>query len=128
MNEEKETKKQFSNGESLEGQENHKEKSLQERKDVFENNFEKELIEKKLGEELEKMKVDPEKLKKEIKIEKEQIANIEKGGKLTRLVNIARIKGAPFAVGVAKDMNDPYLLDALHDILVQNGFYKEFLK
>ena len=74
------------------------------------------------------MEVEPGKLKEEIKEEKQQIETLEKEGKLNRLLNIAEERGAPFAVGIAKQMNDPYILDALHDILVRKGFYKKFLK
>ena len=125
MNKEKETKKQFLNEESLERGDNHQEYS-QESKDIFKEN--KELIEEKLGEELKKMKVESKELKEEIKIEKKQIGNLEKSGKLARLLNIAQTQGPAVAVEIAKSMDDPYLLDALHDILVQKGFYKEFLK
>jgi len=132
MNEEKEPSKQFLNQEALkEGKEDYQEKSVekqQERKDFFREGFEKRLIEEKMEEELEKMEIEPGKLEEEIEKEKQQIKTLKKEGKLNRLLNIAKERGVPFAVGVAKQMNDPYILDALHDILVRKGFYEKFLK
>ena len=34
---------------------------------------------------------------------------------------IAKEKGVAFAISVAKDMQDPYLLDTLHDKIIENG-------
>jgi len=47
--------------------------------------------------------------------------------KIERLLDIAREKGLVFAIQVARKMNEPYLLDILHDTLAQEGFYKDFL-
>lgn len=46
--------------------------------------------------------------------------------KLKKLLEIAKEKGIIFVVGVVKKMDDPYLLDILHDRLVREGYYKEF--
>lgn len=48
--------------------------------------------------------------------------------KITRLFELARKKGVIFAVHTAKKMNNPYVLDMLHDRLAKEGHYKEFLK
>ena len=48
--------------------------------------------------------------------------------KIEHLLETAREKGVVFAIQVAKRMNEPYLLDILHDTLAQEGFYKDFLK
>ena len=100
----------------------------QEYKDLSKEKFEKKLIKEKLEEELEKMEMDPKNFKDDIKKEKEEIRGLEKEGMLSRLLKIAQEKGPAFAVAVAKDMKDPYLLDVLHDILIEKGFYKDFLK
>ena len=132
MNEEKETNKQFLDQEKLETEkDNYKEEIVetqQEKKEFFKETFEKRIIEEKLEEELEKLEEDSEKFEEEIKKEKEQIKGLEKEGKLSRLLSVAKEKGAPFAVEIAKKMDDPYILDALHDLLVRKGFYEESLK
>ncbi len=103
------------------------EKEVQkERKEEFEKH--KELIEEKIEEEKKTLEADPETLKEEMDEEERQIESLKGEGKLSRLLNIAQEKGVAFAVEVAKDMKDPYLLDALHDILARSGFYKEFVK
>lgn len=89
---------------------------------------ERKLIEDKLDNELEKMEVESDHLEEDIKIEKEQIENLKKKGKINRLLNIAKTKGVAYAVAVAKKMNDPYLVDILHDILAHKGFYNKFQK
>ncbi len=53
---------------------------------------------------------------------------IEEEQKLAELLKLAKSKGVIFAVTVAKKMNDPYILDLLHDKLAENGYYKDFLK
>lgn len=48
--------------------------------------------------------------------------------KIKRLLQLASQKGVIYAVNVAKKINDPYVLDALHDTLAKEGHYKEFIK
>lgn len=48
--------------------------------------------------------------------------------KIEHLLALAKKKGVVYAVNVAKKMNDPYLLDMLHDLLAKEGMYKSFLK
>lgn len=45
---------------------------------------------------------------------------------IDNLIAAAKEKGVVFAVRVAKEMNDPFLLDTLHDRLVQEGMLKDF--
>ncbi len=45
-----------------------------------------------------------------------------------KLLEMAKHKGVIYAIHVAKSMDDPYVVDALHDALVENGLYKQFLK
>jgi hypothetical protein len=103
-----------------------KEKTL-ESKEFFEKH-QKKIIEEKLEEELEKMEVNSEHLKEDIKVEREQIQDLKKKGKINRLLQIAQEKGVAYAIGVAKKMEDPYLIDTLHDILAHKGFYNKFIK
>ncbi|MBI2577299.1 MAG: hypothetical protein HYV77_00435 [Candidatus Wildermuthbacteria bacterium] len=42
------------------------------------------------------------------------------------LVAAAKEKGVVFAVRIAKEINDPFILDALHDRLIQEGMLKDF--
>ncbi|XOA42708.1 MAG: hypothetical protein ACKKMV_01030 [Candidatus Nealsonbacteria bacterium] len=84
-------------------------------------------IKEKYEEEFRKMKLSPD-MEEEAKEEAKQIKTLEKEGKINRLLNIAKEKGVYFAVKVAENMNDPYTLDILHDILAKDAFYKRFLK
>ena len=38
----------------------------------------------------------------------------------------AKSKGVVYAVNVAKKMDDPFVLDKLHDNLAKEGYYKSF--
>lgn len=95
---------------------------------------EKEKIEEKEKEEMEKLKreIEREKLPYEAKIEIEKEAEIIKRkttqGKIKHLLDLAQARGLAYAVEVAKKMDDPYLLDIFHDILAKEGLYKKFLK
>lgn len=48
--------------------------------------------------------------------------------KLKKLLDFAQEKGVVFAIQTAKKMNDPFLLDALHDLLAKEGYYQKFIK
>lgn len=119
---------------------------LQEKKDVWEKAREESaLAEKK---ELEKTKLPAEdekaiqeQLKKEIELmqldaglageaqkQAQKIGFLDEEEKLAHLLAIAKEKGLAFAVNVAKNMNDPFILDSFHDILAKEGFYQKFLK
>ena len=131
MNEEKDSIKQFLNKEALGEKQEVKEGSIEnqkEQKEVFEGSLEKQIIEEKLGEDLKKMEEAPEKFENQIQDERKQIDQIREEGKLSRLLTIAEEKGAHFAVEVAKGMDDPFILDALHDLLVQKGIYEKKIK
>ena len=67
---------------------------------------------------------------KEEAIEKaKKIQTLGEEEKIEHLLKIAKDKGIVFAVKVAKQMNDPYILDIFHDILVKEwAIYKQFLK
>lgn len=68
-------------------------------------------------------------LKEEASHRAREIQTLGEGEKIEHLLEITRAKGIAFAVRTAKQMNDPYVLDSLHDILVKNwSDYKQFLK
>ena len=67
-------------------------------------------------------------LKKQAEQKANKISFLADDDKLKKLLEIAREKGVVFAIKVAKSMNDPFILDTLHDALSQEGFYKDFTK
>ena len=56
------------------------------------------------------------------------IASLSMEEKMNVLLKAAKDKGVVYAVNMAKKMNDPYMLDMLHDTLAREGHYKDFLK
>lgn len=48
--------------------------------------------------------------------------------KLEHLLQIARDKGVIYAIQVARKTNEPYIIDLFHDILAQEGRYKDYKK
>ena len=54
------------------------------------------------------------------------LQSLETKGKIEKLMQIAKEKGVVYAVAVAKKMNDPFILDTLHDMLAQEGYYRNF--
>ena len=48
--------------------------------------------------------------------------------KIKSLLDIAQEKGLSFAISTAKKINDPYILDTFHDILIKDNIYKKFSK
>lgn len=54
----------------------------------------------------------------------QDIQQLEAEKKIKKLLELAIAKGAVYAVHVAKKMNDPYVLDKLHDELVKNNLHK----
>ncbi|MFH1509574.1 MAG: hypothetical protein ABID67_00275, partial [Candidatus Nealsonbacteria bacterium] len=65
------------------------------------------MIREKLEREVEMMRKDST-LNKEAGKRAEEIKSIDEEGKLKRLLDLAGEKGVVFAIGVAKDMQDPY--------------------
>lgn len=86
---------------------------------------EREKIKEELRREIEMMDVD-ENLKKESESKARQISSFATEEALENLLKIAKEKGVIFALGVAKKMNDPFILDTFHDLLVREGLYKNF--
>lgn len=85
-----------------------------------------EIISAELRKEIEMMQLDP-KTKGEAEKKSEEIAFLGEKEKIENLLKIARQKGVIFAIHVARKMNEPYLLDILHDTLASEGYYKDFL-
>jgi len=82
------------------------------------------IIADQMRRELETMELD-EKLKEEAKKKALKMEFLGEKEKIEHLLKIAEEKGAVFAIKIAKETNDPYLLDILHDILAREGFYKK---
>ena len=63
-------------------------------------------------------------LEKQVQSHVNDLNALEEENKLKKLLEIAELKGVIFAVNVAKKMDDPYMLDILHDSLAKEGYYK----
>jgi len=85
------------------------------------------VIAEELRREIELMQVD-DNLKQQAEQKANKISFLADDDKLKNLMSLAREKGIVFAIKVAKSMNDPFVLDTLHDALVREGFYKDFTK
>ena len=82
-------------------------------------------VSEQIRKEIDLMEMD-EKKKEEAKKKAQKIEFLGEKEKVQHLLEIAREKGVIFAVGVARKMNDPYLLDIFHDILAKEGYFKDF--
>jgi len=85
------------------------------------------VVSDELKREIELMEVD-DNLKKQAEQKANKISFLADDDKLKKLLEVAREKGVVFAIKVAKSMNDPFILDTLHDALAREGFYKDFTK
>lgn len=85
------------------------------------------IISEELKREIELMQID-ENLRGQAEHKAKKIQSLSDDQKLKKLLELAKEKGVIFAVQVAKKMNDPYLLDTLHDILAKEGYYQNFIK
>lgn len=97
-------------------------KEILERKELTETEKEER---EKLKEEIEKIKL-PASTEMDVlkKAEKMQGQTIQR--KISNLLDLAQTKGISFAIKIAKETKDPYLIDLFHDILVKEGMYKKF--
>lgn len=86
-----------------------------------------ELVSKELRREIELMNLD-ESLRVEAQKKAAKIQVLADDDKLKKLLQDAEVHGVVYAVKVAKSMNDPFLLDALHDLLAKGGYYNKFKK
>ena len=53
------------------------------------------------------------------------IKQLDEEKKIQKLLDLAKAKGVEYAINVAKKTEDAYLIDVLHDKLVQEGYYKK---
>lgn len=82
---------------------------------------------KKIRQEIESADMD-DTLKASALTNAQKLTSLKEREKLKALLQIAANKGVVYAVRVAQKMNDPYVLDAFHDLLAKEGYYKDFLK
>ncbi|MEK7664265.1 MAG: hypothetical protein AAB340_02400 [Patescibacteria group bacterium] len=80
-----------------------------------------------LKERVEKTELD-DSLKIGAAAEAQSIKALDEEKKIKKLLELTKSKGVIYAVNVAKKMDDPYVLDLLHDILAKEGYYKSFMK
>ena len=66
--------------------------------------------------------------KREAALQAKKMQSLEKKDQIEQLMNLAKEKGVLYATHVAERINDPYVLDTLHDALAKDSRYKEFLK
>jgi|SRR3989344_705163 len=81
----------------------------------------------KLREAIEKTDID-DSLKTQASQQAQSIKALDEEKKIKKLLALAGTKGVIYAVSVAQKMDDPYLLDRLHDMLVKEGYYKKYQK
>jgi len=82
------------------------------------------IVSAELRREVEMMQLD-ENTKKDAEKKAEKIGFLGEKEKIEHLLQIARKKGIVYAIHIVRQMNEPYLLDILHDTLAQEGFYKK---
>lgn len=87
----------------------------------------REITSAELRREIEMMEIDGSQ-KEEAQKKAKKISFLGEQDKIEHLLQLAREKGVVFAVSVARQMNEPFLLDVLHDALANEGFYKDFSK
>jgi len=88
---------------------------------------EDQIVSAELRREIEAMEID-DNAKAEAEKKAKKIEFLGEKEKVEHLLQLAREKGVIFAIQVARKMNEPYLLDILHDTLAQEGYYKDFSK
>jgi len=89
---------------------------------------EREIVRKKIEEEIQKLEERSPQFREEVKRVYSEIENLKCQGKIERLLELAKEKSVFFAIKVAQETKDPYLLDTLHDILAYKGYFKNLLK
>lgn len=84
-------------------------------------------VQKDLRQKIENIDLD-DSLRQQVSAQANSAVSLSEEEKMKVLLEVAKKKGVVYAVNMAKKMNDPYILDALHDILAKEGHYKDFLK
>ncbi len=85
---------------------------------------EEKLIREMITQEVAKMRQQPQ-LEEEAEEEARKMEKLKMENKLKKLLSLANEKGVVYSVLVAERMDDPYLLDRFHDIIVAKGIYSE---
>jgi len=75
--------------------------------------------------EIEKIELPPIK-KGETLREAEKIKGQTSQRQISQLLYLAQSKGLAFAIKIAKETKDPYLIDLFHDILAKEGMFKKY--
>ena len=86
-----------------------------------------ELEVQKLKDQVEKTELDDQ-LKLQASSQAQNLKTLDDDKKIKKLLELAKSKGVVYAVQVAKKMDDAYVLDALHDKLVEGGYYSSVNK
>lgn len=82
------------------------------------------VVSDELKREIEMMELDDE-AKADAEKKAKKIEFLGEKEKIEHLLEIAKEKGLIFAIQVARKMNEPYLLDILHDTLAREGYYQK---
>lgn len=105
--------------------------SVEKKDEVIETEVDRAEEERKIRErleiEMESIKRNP-KIDDDVQQKAQNIKDFNAEGKLRSLLELVQSKGISFAVATAKSMDDAYILDVFHDLLVKGGFYKDFIK
>lgn len=99
-------------------------KTIEEKEEIREEVITKEALKR----EIDIMELD-DSLKEEATQKAKKIQTLGEEEKIKNLLEITKKEGIAFSVKVVKQINDPYILDTFHDILVKEwAYYKQFLK
>ncbi|MCH7604397.1 hypothetical protein IID24_00130 [Patescibacteria group bacterium] len=88
---------------------------------------EKEILKKELERKAAETVLTPE-LQEEAAKQISQSAALNDQGKVKHLLDLVQAKGVLFALKVAKQMENDYVLDMFHDTLAEDSRYKDFLE
>ena len=77
------------------------------------------IIRERLEREIRTTKVSS-RLQDDIQKQAQQIRKLKAKGKIKKLLSLVQAKSLVFAVATAKAMNDPYVLDVFHDLLIES--------
>ena len=102
------------------------EKNIEDKENIESRVEEEEAIREKLEKEVELIQASNPQLQDEAQKKAQEIKKLGAEGKLKGLLDLAQSKGLPFAVTAARAMDDPYILDIFHDLLIKKGFYRKF--
>ncbi len=72
------------------------------------------------------MKVEP-KEEKEVEKEAEKMKRLSVKEKVKKILVLAATKNLAFAIKTAQKLDDPLVLDLVHDILAKDRYYRNFL-